>query len=241
MSNIKIHNSSTMHSKILELTNTHDITKEQIITKIIDFYNKANDTALNAKQLTYDEEGQLQRWLNKEKVGFIDLRSETFTKMNWFANEFDKHQYFLQFHCKICDIEGLTHFPIRISPMSSQIKSDIKNKFQELIKTAPYVKNKPTHFKDTDRICLKLIFVINKSRDKDVDNMAKITIDGLEKILIPDDKQVDHLEVIKFKTNYLEEHISISIGRSHLNDNKNILFHNTNFKWAGLEKMIVEK
>ena len=88
---------------------------------------------------------------------------------------------------------------------------------------------------------MKLIFVIKESQEKDVDNMAKITIDGLEKILIPDNKQIDHLEVVKFKTKYLEEHISISIGRSHLNERENILFRGLNMGWAGLEKMKLNK
>lgn len=67
--------------------------------------------------------------------------------------------------------------------------------------------------------------------------MAKITIDGLQGILIPNDKQIDHLEVFKFKSNYLEEQILISIGRSHINEHENILFRGLNMGWAGLEKM----
>jgi Holliday junction resolvase RusA-like endonuclease len=39
-------------------------------------------------------------------------------------------------------------------------------------------------FKKEDRICLKLVFVVKKSRNEmDVDNMAKITLDGLKGVL----------------------------------------------------------
>lgn len=155
---------------------------------------------------------------------------------DWFINEADKHNYLQQVHCKICDIEGVRFFPIRISPKSRQIKSSLKNRFQESIAKAPYVKSNA--FKTADRICIKLIFVINKSRDKDLDNMVKITIDGLKKVLIPDDKQIDHLEAIKFNTKHIEEFISITIGHSNLNKTDKILFTGENLSWAGLDKII---
>jgi len=70
--------------------------------------------------------------------------------------------------------------------------------------------------------------------------MAKILIDVLQGLLMPNDKKIDHLELIKFNTKYLEKHISISIGKSHLYDNSNILFRGSNIGWAGLDKMEID-
>ncbi|NHZ86341.1 MAG: RusA family crossover junction endodeoxyribonuclease [Planctomycetia bacterium] len=232
-----LQNASPIQTKILQLFKDKNRDKESLLKEIIKIYNTETVQNIDFNKIIIQDEELIQRWLNKSDAWFLDLDFEKYRKRSWFKNENDKMNYFIQHNCKICNIIGLRHFPIRISPMSSQIKSNLKNKFQELLKTAPYLKIRPTHFKNSDRICLRLIFVIKESREKDVDNMAKITIDGLEEILIPDDKQIDHLEVIKFKTKYLEEHISISIGRSHLNERENILFRGLNMGWAGLEKM----
>ncbi len=232
---------SNSQHRILSIFNNLNLKKEDALQEIIRLYNLDNKNNYNYKSISIKQEEKIQQWMNSLHIFPLGAKNEMFLKRNWFNNEFDKKNYLLQFHCKICDIEGLTHFPIRIKPQSRQIKSEIKTKFQKLIKTAPYVKNKQEAFTTNDRICLKLIFVINQSRDKDVDNMAKITIDGLQDVLIPDDKQIDHLEVIKFKTVYLEEHISISIGRSHINEHKNILFRGLNLNWAGLEKQEISK
>ena len=228
---------SNVQAKIVQLFKTNRLDKKAYLKEIVRLFNSEMNREFDFKNLSIEQEKKIQRWLYQSKVYTLESINETYLKRNWFRNEFDKKDYLLQFHCKVCEIDGLTHFPIRISPMSRQVKSKIKNKFQKLIKSAPYVKNKSSHFTESDRLCLKLIFVINESRDKDVDNMAKITLDGLKGILFPDDKQIDHLEVIKFKTKYLEDHISISIGRSHFNENKNILFRGLNMGWAGLEKM----
>ena len=72
-------------------------------------------------------------------------------------------------------------------------------------------------------------------------NIAKITMDGLKELLIPDDKQVDHLEIIKFKANYLEEHISISISRNQLNERDNVFFKALNLGWARVDKLELSK
>lgn len=230
-----------LQHRILSIFNDLNKKKEDVLYEIVRLYNLETKNNYNYQSLSIDQEERIHRWMNRLQIFFLGAKKEMFLKRNWFKNEFDKKDYLLQFHCKICEIEGLNHFPIRIKPQSRQIQSELKNKFQALIKTAPYIKNKQEVFKTTDRICLKLIFVIKKSRDKDVDNMAKITIDGLQDVLIPDDKQIDHLEVIKFKTEYLEEHISISIGRSHFNEHENILFRGSTLNWAGLEKQEISK
>lgn len=228
-------------TEIIQFIKNKDFNKMDYLNVIVKVFNTERNQEYDFENLSIDQEVEIQRWLYKSGIYLHELKIETYRKMDWFLNEEVKKDYLKQFHCKSCDIDNLILFSIRISPMSRQIKSELKNKFQEKIKSAPYVANKPNEFSETDRICLKLIFVINESRDKDVDNMAKITLDGLKGTLIPDDKQIDHLEIIKFKANYLEEHITISIGRSHFNEHENILFRGINFSWAGTEKIIIDR
>jgi len=67
--------------------------------------------------------------------------------------------------------------------------------------------------------------------------MAKVVIDALKGELFPDDKQIDHLEVIKYKTDHLEENIMIQIGYSSVNDHSNVIFREVNLDWAGQPKV----
>jgi Holliday junction resolvase RusA-like endonuclease len=229
--------SMSLQDDIEVLLKKHGITRDNLRGEIVNLYNLLNSASLNPESTSLEQEEEIVRWLNNNGVHFISLRKEPYNKRDWFVNEIDKHSYLSQFHCKICDVEGLRIFPIRIPPQSRQTKTLLKNKFQELISTAPFTQN--GRFDLADRICLKVIFVINKGRDKDLDNMVKTTLDGLKKVLFPDDKQIDHLELIKFKTQFVEEFISISIGKSNLNNSNNVLFKGENLGWAGLETMKV--
>lgn len=213
------------------------ISREDVRQEIVNIFNLLNSTALNAKDISIKQEEELTRWLYGNNVHFISSKKESYNKRDWFINEIDKISYLNQFHCKICNLDGLSIFPIRIKPKSRQTKTQVKNEFQRLISEAPFVKNKT--FNSADRICIRMTFIINQSRDKDLDNMAKITLDGLKKVLIPDDKQIDHLELIKFKAKYIEEFISVAIGKSNLNNNNTVIFNGENLNWAGLEKLTI--
>jgi Holliday junction resolvase RusA-like endonuclease len=211
------------------------VTKDKVREEMVRLFNLLNSRNIDYKTISIGEEEEIVKWLNKNDVSFITARRKTYLQRDWFVNEADKHSWLSQFHCKVCGLEGISVFPIRIPPKSRQTKTELKNRFQELISQAPFAQNK--RFNSSDRICLKLVFIINQSRDKDLDNMAKTTLDGLKKVLLADDKQIDHLELIKFKANYIEEFISVSIGRSNLNNQNNIIFKGVNLGFAGLEKM----
>lgn len=217
--------------------NNPELKKEGLRREIFKIFNIYENKNYDHQTSTVEKDEEVTRWLNKNGLHFITSQKETFNKRTFFKNEIDKVSYLTQFHCKICCLDGLTIFPIRINPQTRQTKTELKNKFQEHIKNSPYGRN--FTFESTDRICVKIVFVMRDGKDKDLDNMAKTTLDGIKELIKIDDKNIDHLDLIKIRTKYIEDHIHLSIGKSDIYDPKNILLKGANLGWAGLERMEV--
>lgn len=225
----------TIFSEIHALFENSANKRDDCRKEIFKLFNISESKAYSYLNSTVLEEEEISRWIYKNNIHFISSKNETYTKRNWFQNETDKISYFTQSHCKICSLDGLTIFPIRISPQSRQVKTALKNKFQELLQDSQY--GQDLKFKPFDQICLKIVFVIRDGRDKDLDNMAKTTLDGLKKLIKVDDKNIIHLDLIKVKTKYVEDYIHISIGKSDINSEENIILKGANLGWAGLKRM----
>ena len=142
----------------------------------------------------------------------------------------------MQKNCEICgDSFSVANLSARIKPHTRQIKKkEIRKEFKDNFSNSTSFDN--LVYDKTDKLCVKIIFVLKKELDKDLDNMAKITLDCVKELLKVDDKNIDHLDLIKIKTNYLESHIKFRISKSELNTKKNILLTGTNLKW-GIDKL----
>lgn len=226
-----------IETEIYKLFQNTESNKDELRKEIFKIYNISEGKQYDHSNSTISEDEDIAKWLNRNEIIFISNTNKTYKKRTIFKNEIDKVQYISQFHCKICELDGLRIFPIRINPLSRQTKTDIKNKFLELIKNSPY--GGDNKFKKDDRLCIKIVFVLRDGRDKDLDNMAKITLDGIKELIGVDDKNIDHLNLIKIKTKYIEDHITISICKSTINDDKDILLKGENLGWAGLKKLSI--
>jgi len=84
------------------------------------------------------------------------------------------------------------------------------------------------------KICLHIVFVLKESsKDKDVDNMAKLLIDGLKNVLFSDDKEIIHLSIVKIRQQDPEEFININIRESNLQDNSDVFSEEFFHKFSG--------
>lgn len=198
-------------------------------------YNKVYCRNLDASNLTEHEELEIQRWLMRDSdVQFLSGHLNHIFSRSVFFNEADKlgHIQKTPIVCPICGSNQNRFFSIRIPPRSHQyITSELKTYYQGKIQCHPYVKDGTLIA--VDGVCLRLICVLNGSSNKDVDNMAKLIMDGLKDYVFSDDKQVHHLQVIKYFSSSCEEHIQISIATSKVNDHSNILFEAINVNWGG--------
>jgi Holliday junction resolvase RusA-like endonuclease len=199
-------------------------------------YNKVHSENLDPSNLTENEELEIQKWLMKDSdVHFLSSCLKRILTRSIFFNEADKvgHIQRTPIDCPVCgSFNQNRFFSIRIPLKSHQyITSELKAYYQREIQSHPFVKDGTSI--TSGGVCLRLICVLNGSADKDVDNMAKLIIDGLKGYVFSDDKQVHHLQVIKYFSSSYEEHIQIAVAPSKVNDHSNILFEAINSDWVG--------
>lgn len=208
---------------------------KDVRTFLVEKFNEMNGAQLDPNAIKKSDELTVQQWI----VGSTDLHflSGEFVKVykrSYFFDEVDKIIAIQQSQasCLVCGlVRPIRFFSIRISPKSHQsLTPELKQFYLEQVQNHPYVQRE-TQFDSSHRLCVQLICVLRESRDKDVDNMAKLILDGIKGKVFPDDKQIDHLQVVKFRANESEEFVSIGIAISTLNQSRNVLFSAINADW----------
>ena len=214
--------------------NTSEI--DEIRKELFGLYNITEGKDLNFENSTIEDNETIAKWLNLNQLVFLGYRDSDSKNKYVFINETEKLSYLLQKNCEICgDSFSVANLSARIKPHTRQIKKkEIRKEFKDNFSNSTSFDN--LVYDKTDKLCVKIIFVLKKELDKDLDNMAKITLDCVKELLKVDDKNIDHLDLIKIKTNYLESHIKFRISKSELNTKKNILLTGTNLKW-GIDKL----
>jgi Holliday junction resolvase RusA-like endonuclease len=91
------------------------------------------------------------------------------------------------------------------------------------------------------RICLTFLFVCSASRRKrDVDNMTKLLMDSIKGHVMGDDKEVDHLNVMRLVHEGDEEYVIFRISESNCNDHTDVVEPSLRHSWAGAEPLNLE-
>ena len=143
-------------------------------------------------------------------------------KANWLSHQ----------RCHVCrEPETISTMPIRIAPESWQaLKSVDKKAFKAAV--AERLKNRPGDKPFEGRVCLTFVFVCSsKRRIRDLDNMAKLLMDSLKGIIMGDDRNVDHLNLMRLTHGEDEEFVTIRIRSSSLNDHSDVAAKILNLSW----------
>ena len=71
--------------------------------------------------------------------------------------------------------------------------------------------------------------------------MAKLFMDSVKGIIMGDDKDVDHLDIIRLTHNAAEEFVWIRIATSDINDKFNVVVPELQHSWAGAEPIDISE
>jgi Holliday junction resolvase RusA-like endonuclease len=144
-----------------------------------------------------------------------------------------------QFHCPLCQGEApIVTIPIRIKPISYQASDSMKKR---AFKRAIRHRLSETHHYADKRLCIHITFVIGKKSNKrDVDNMAKLLLDGLQGQMMEDDNQIDHLSLLRLTWKGDEEYIILHVRESNINRHDDVLYHSMHHSWAGQEELLLD-
>jgi Endodeoxyribonuclease RusA len=187
-------------------------------------------------------------WLNKHADTFLPelTRHRRVLVQSFFSSLSSKASSLAQFHCPLCSGNGndgpVWTIPIRIPPISKQAASQAKGKvaaFERAI-ASRFTGGGPW-LGPADSVCLLLVFVVHPTaKRKDLDNMAKAIVDAVKSILFGDDRQIDHLNLIRLKAPG-EEYVYINLRKSRLNDHSNVLLREMHHSWAGAQVLDLSK
>jgi Holliday junction resolvase RusA-like endonuclease len=172
-------------------------------------------------------------WLNKnyehldlvtrasrlEKSAHITLSD----KVGWLSQQF----------CYVCNPGfPISTFPIRIEPKSWQSLEGLdKRAFKAAI--AKRLSDRPHKVAPDEHVCLTFLFVCSASRNvRDLDNMAKLVMDSLKGIVMGDDRNVDHLNLMRFRHNGEEEFLYVQISNSNINDHRDVVYPEMRHVWG---------
>lgn len=220
---------------------------EKLRDQIFSIYEGYSDQKLNSPTPTPAQMDALVRWLNQNAETYSSYyyrRRPTLVPA--FSPSLDaKISSLAQFNCPICRTEEglfpIYNIPIRITPVSKQAISQTPKKraaFERAIRHR-FMEHK-TPFPPDSAICLLIVFVVKaKGVQKDLDNMAKAIVDAIKNVLFGDDRQIDHLNILRIKSPD-EEFVYLNIRQTQINNHRDVLVPRMLHSWSGAPALNLE-
>lgn len=153
----------------------------------------------------------------------------------------DKANWLAQQRCHVCHPDfPISIIPLRIRPQSWQALNSIDKTAFKTALAARFAKS--SHIKAQEgRICLTFLFVCSVGRRvRDLDNMAKLVMDSIKGIVMGDDRDVDHLNLMRLTHNGEEEYIVFRVSSSNINNHNDVVDAKLRHSWAGAELLNIE-
>jgi Holliday junction resolvase RusA-like endonuclease len=180
-------------------------------------------------------------WLNKNRESLGNYIKKPILHATSHITLSDKANWLSQRHCHLCESDSpISTIPIQIAPESWQSLNSIdKRAFKEAIRTRLF--DKSQHKPLNGRICLSFLFVCKKSRKiRDIDNMAKLFMDSIKGVLMGDDREVDHLNLMRLAHDGDEEYLTVKISTSSINLHKDVVLAKFLHSWADPRPLRIE-
>lgn len=147
-----------------------------------------------------------------------------------------KAEHLMARPCRQCDMYSQRQFILfflKIPPRSHQSSDKAQRRvFREAI-TAD-LKRKNFDFADfqMERLCVAITFVVaDGRRPTDVDNLAKNLLDALQKFAYKNDRQIDHLDLLRLRSRSTEEFIRVRIACTDIDDVRDVISPTFPVRW----------
>jgi Holliday junction resolvase RusA-like endonuclease len=224
---------------------------EKIRAHILSIYNAATGNNLEPDISADDVRlREVARWVNKasDEPGYSALWKEKSVTLPSYSSSLSaKVNTFAQYRCPICTHNTDPHIiSIRLGGVTRQTRdSDIIEAFKKAIAYSlrthiGYDRLAPIPPFD-GLLCVQVVFVDAREKKgrkrKDLDNMAKLLLDSLQGNLFKNDRQIDHLSLLRITSRDDEECILVSIQPSFLNQHDDVLFQGMHFNWLGAPEL----
>ena len=159
------------------------------------------------------------------------LRRVMSANISWKAN------HLMSRPCRQCDMYSQVPFMaffLNIPPQSRQASdTEKRHAFNEAI--AADLKSKNFDFSDftTAYLCVAITFVVANGRPRsDVDNLAKNLLDGLQDFAYENDRQIDHLDLLRLRSRSTEEFISVRLACTDIDNVRDVISPTFPVEWV---------
>ena len=223
---------STLNQALSPLEGRADVTTAETLETVVVAFNRDTGSRVDSECLSAGSRALLRKYLadNHFEPGGATLfhKVPTLQRLPLYEDMAAKVSWLHQYGCKVCPAghEFPTHFfPIGIPPWSHQNSRGVGPALARAINSSPAYASS-FHLAESS-VCMRLVFVLGEGATmKDCDNMAKGVLDAFEGLLYVDDRQVEHLDLIKVhQTISTDGYILVRIASSSLNDHQDVLDH----------------
>ena len=195
-------------AKILEAAlGTLDLptaTTEVLLDRVV--YAYGVDSGELIDDLSIENRERIGDWLNQIRnsiagspLSHFLYRIPALTHLALYADMADKVSSLSQAPCLVCATDVGGHFPIEVPPWSHQSTSKVGPALRRAIELNPTYSTRGV-MNPSGGMCMRLVFVLPPGATlKDCDNMAKGLLDALQGYLYTNDKQVQHLDLIRLQ------------------------------------------
>lgn len=149
-----------------------------------------------------------------------------------------KAEHMMARPCRQCDMYSevdYIRFTIRIRPKTHQSSTKAQRRIFKA-DIAAEMRRKAFDFSDfvTRQLCVSVTFFIaNGRRPSDVDNLSKNLLDALQSCAYKNDRQIDHLDLLRLRSRSSDEFFAIRIACTDIDDVRDVINPVFNVRWVG--------
>lgn len=191
--------------RLAPLYGREDLSTREVLEAVLAAYEADTGIVLNPDDVTAEQQEALRLYVverNWKSEGSLFHKPNVMKHLPLFADMADKVGWLHQHPCIVCphveDGPPPTFFPIGLPPWSHQSKGYIGPALRQAIEAneryATHLKERTTDWP----LCVRIVFVLeDKATMKDCDNMAKGLLDAFQGLIYVNDRQIEHLDLIK--------------------------------------------
>lgn len=214
---------------LAEFAGRRDVPTSEVLVELVRLYNAITGAALDPSALAPDDASGLRLWAiesgwRESGYGFtLPLHLDMASKLSRIS----------QARCPVCpSVDGNDvpfapeTFPIGVPPWSHQAAPNVGAAFRQAVQAHEvYRKRYAAPVAGEAAVCLRLVFVLEDGAAmKDCDNMAKGLLDAFQGMLYANDRQVEHLDLVKIhKAANSPGYILVRLWPTRLNDHSDVL------------------
>lgn len=192
-------------ARVASLYGRADLSASDVLRSVVAAYREDGGPEVDPDALTEEDRHRLREYIRRAEMDTpafsMHHKVPTLRRLPLYEDTASKVSALAKQQCLACppgDEFPPDHFPIEVPPWSHQCSPKVGPALRAAIDSSEHYTSHFARRRARGPVCLRLVFVLGDGASmKDCDNMAKGVLDAFEGLLYVNDKQVEHLDLIK--------------------------------------------